>query len=92
METKAEAMETWVQFAAEVGIRDVIFEGDSLMVYNAVHDIGTVSSAIQNIVTGIRQQVQGFRTFAFSHFKRPRNVPANVLARMHVRLMTMSLS
>ncbi|KAL0009681.1 hypothetical protein SO802_004789 [Lithocarpus litseifolius] len=30
--------------------------------------------------TGILQQVQGFRTFAFSHIKRQGNFPAHVLA------------
>ncbi|KAK9985942.1 hypothetical protein SO802_030893 [Lithocarpus litseifolius] len=79
LETEAKAMESGVRFAAEVGIRDVIFEGDSLTVYNAVHG-GTTSSAVQNIITGILQQVQGFRTFAFSHVKRQGNVPAHVLA------------
>lgn len=80
LEAEAKAVETRVQFAAEFGARDVIFEEDSLAVYNAVHGIGTTSSAIQNIVTGILQQVQGFRTFAFSHIKRQGNIPAHVLA------------
>ena len=30
LETEAKAMETGVRFAAEVGIRDAIFEGDSV--------------------------------------------------------------
>ena len=59
LEIEAKAMETGVHFAAEVGIRDAIFEGDSILVYNAVHGSGSTSTAIQNIVTGILHQAQG---------------------------------
>ena len=70
LETEAKVMETRVRFAAEVGIRDAIFEGDSILVYNAVHGLGSASTAIQNIVTGILRQAQGFRMFTFLHVKR----------------------
>ena len=80
LETEAKAMETGVCFTMEVGIRDAIFEGDSILVYNVVQGSGSASTTIQNIVTGILRQAQGFRTFAFSHIKRQGNVPAHVLA------------
>ena len=80
LETEAKAMEMGVRFTAEVGIRDVIFEGDSLAVYNAMRGSGSESTAIQNIVTGVLRQAQGFRMFDFSHVKRQGNVPAHVLA------------
>ncbi|KAK9986188.1 hypothetical protein SO802_031139 [Lithocarpus litseifolius] len=80
LEMEAKAMETGVRFAAEVGVRDAIFEGDSLSVYNAVHGSGSASTAIQNIVTGILRQAQGFRMFVLSHVKRQGNAPAHALA------------
>ena len=80
LETEAKVMETGVCFVVEVGIRDAIFEGDSILVYNVVQGSGSASTTIQNIVTGILRQAQGFRTFAFSHIKRQGNVPAHVLA------------
>ncbi|XP_075636907.1 uncharacterized protein LOC142609178 [Castanea sativa] len=46
LETEAKAMETAVCFAVDVGIRDVIFEGDSLLIYNALHDLGLSPAAI----------------------------------------------
>ena len=79
LETEAKVMEMGVRFAAEVGIRDAIFEGDSILVYNAVHGSGSALTTIQNIVTGILRQAQGFRTFTFSHVKWQGNVPAHVL-------------
>ena len=80
LETETKAMKIGVHFAAEVGIRDAIFEGDSLTIYNTLHGLGSMSAAIQNIVTGILRQAQSFRSFAFSHIKRQGNVPAQVLA------------
>ena len=80
LETEAKAMETAVRFAADVGIRDAIFEGDLLTIYNALHGLSSTSAAIQNIVTGILRQAQSFKTFAFSHIKRQGNIPAHVLA------------
>ena len=56
LEIEAKAMETEVRFAIEVGIRDVIFEGESLTIYNALHGLGSTSTAIQNIVTDILRQ------------------------------------
>ena len=39
-----------------------------------------MSTAIQNLVTGILHQAQGFKMFYFSRVKRQGNVPAHVLA------------
>ncbi|KAK9988783.1 hypothetical protein SO802_029022 [Lithocarpus litseifolius] len=80
LETETKAMEVGVQFALDIGIRDVTFEGDSLSVYNALKGVGEVSSTAQNIVYGLSHLVRNFRTFAFSHTKRQGNIPAHVLA------------
>ncbi|KAK9988791.1 hypothetical protein SO802_029030 [Lithocarpus litseifolius] len=82
LETEAKAIEMGVYFAAEVGIWDAIFEGNSLSVYNVVHRSGSASTAIQNIITGILHQAQGFRMFAFSHVKRQENAPVHALAQL----------
>ncbi|XP_023875797.1 uncharacterized protein LOC111988232 [Quercus suber] len=46
MEAETKAMETGVHFTADVGIRDAIFEGDSLTIYNELHGLGSTSAAI----------------------------------------------
>ena len=63
-----------------VGVRDVTFEGDSLSICNALQGVGEASSSDQNIVSGMLNLAQAFRTFAFSHTKRQGNVPAHLLA------------
>ena len=80
LETEAKAMEVGVKFTTEVGFRDVLFEGDSLVLNNAIHRLNEVAPSVQNVVKGILQSVQGFGTFAFSHNKRQGNAPAHALA------------
>ncbi|XP_023929798.1 uncharacterized protein LOC112041128 [Quercus suber] len=80
LETKAKAMEVGVQFALDVGVRDVTFEGDSLCICNALRGVSEVPLFVQNIVFGLSHLVRNFRTYAFSHTKSQGNIPAHLLA------------
>ena len=73
-------MEVKVQFALDVGVRDVTLEGDSICICNVLQGLGEASSSVQNIVAGTLHLAKGFRTVAFSHTKRLGNVPAHLLA------------
>ena len=80
LETEAKALEIGMAFAEEVGLRDVVFEGDSQLIINAVHGTGEVASSVLNIIHGVLRKAQCFRTFDFLHTKRQGNVPAHLLA------------
>lgn len=80
LEIEAKALEEGIQFASDVGVRDVIFEGDSMTIYNSVQGLSEPPSSVQNIVAGILRNVQSFRTFEFTHTRRQGNVPAHLLA------------
>jgi len=80
LETEAKAMEVGVQFALDVGARDLTLEGDSLCICNALQGLGEASSSVHNFVTGTLHLAKGFRNAAFSHTKSPANVPAHFLA------------
>lgn len=80
LETEAKALEIGVCFAEDVGLRDVVFEGDSQLVINAIHGIAEAEASVQNIVLGVLRKAQGFRTFDFVHVKRQGNAPAHLLA------------
>ena len=69
-----------VKFVNEVGLRDVVFEGDSQLIINVIHDIGKIESSVQNIIQGVLRKAQGFRMFDFLHIKRQGNVPVHLLA------------
>ncbi|KAL0014778.1 hypothetical protein SO802_001847 [Lithocarpus litseifolius] len=80
LETEAKAMEVGIQFALDVGVWDVIFEGDALSICNALRGVGEVATLVQNLVVGMSQRVKAFRSYAFSHTKRQGNIPAHLLA------------
>ena len=65
LEIEAKAMEEGVTFAWHVGIRDVIFEGDSKIVFGALMGLGTPLVAVSNILTRVSQRLQGFRLVKF---------------------------
>ena len=73
-------MEAAVIFARDIGIQDVIFEGDSLQVCNAMNGCLLAPPAVANVLEGIFLQLQSFRSFLFSHIKRDGNKPAHLLA------------
>ena len=77
---EAKALEIGVIFAEEVGLRDVVFEGDSLLIFNAVHGIGEAEVSVLNIIHGVLWKAQCFRMFDFVHTKRQGNAPAHFLA------------
>ncbi|KAL0006387.1 hypothetical protein SO802_013948 [Lithocarpus litseifolius] len=79
-------MEIAIQLAADVSVREVIFEGDSSNICKAIQGSVTMPPSIQNIVYGILVQLQTFRYFDISHVKRQGNVPAHLLAQhaLHV--------
>ena len=80
LEAEAKAMEDVVIFARGIGIRDVIFEGDSLQVCNVMNGCSLAPPTVANVLEGIFLQLQSFRSFLFSHIKRDGNKPAHLLA------------
>ena len=64
-----------------MGIREVIFECDSMIVAEALLDHGEPPMAIRDITEGIRRKLQDFRQFQITHIKRQGNCPAHLLAR-----------
>ena len=80
LEMEAKALEVGMTFAEEVGLRDVVFEGDLQLIINVVHGIGEAALLVLNIIQGVLRKAQCFRTFDFLHIKRQGNVPAHLLA------------
>ena len=53
LEAEAKALEEVVDFAWDVGIRDVHFECDSKMIVDVVLGVSCPQASIYNIITGI---------------------------------------
>lgn len=80
VEAEAKALEVGVNFARDMGIRDVEFESDSLVTYNALQGLVSLPSLVENVLVGIMNQALLFRKLKFSHIKQQGNVPAHLLA------------
>ena len=75
---EAKAMEVGVLFARDMGIREAVFEGDSLIICKALQGERVAPSSIQNVLEGTLELTTGFRNFSFSHVKRQGNVPTHL--------------
>ena len=81
VEAEAKAFEASLPFAKDIGIHDVIFEGDSLIVYNSLYDTSPPLSSIASVVQGMQEMSKEFRHLEFSHVRRQGNRPAHLLAK-----------
>ena len=60
-------MEEAVNFAWDMGIRDCLFESDSLSVVNVMLRLTDPPSSIANVTAGTLSQLYKFREVKFSH-------------------------
>ena len=81
LETEAKAFEAGLLLARDIVIQDVILEGDSLVIYNALCEVSLPPSSVASIVDGMRDLCKVFRRLEFSHVKRKGNRPAHLLAK-----------
>ena len=81
IEAEAKAFEVGLLFAKDVKVRDIILEGDSLVVYNALCNISSPPSSIASVVQGILDMCGDFRSVSFSHIRRQGNIPTHILAK-----------
>lgn len=67
MEAEAKAFEVGIQFAKDIGIQNVILEGDSLLVYKALCELSSPPSSVASIIAGIQDFCNHFHSVEFSH-------------------------
>ena len=70
IEVEAKAMEEAVNFVWDMGIRDFLFESDSLTMVNAMLCLTNPPSSISNIIAGSLSQLYKFREVNFSYVVR----------------------
>ena len=80
IEVEAKAMEEAVNFTWDIGIRDCLFESDSLTVVNAMLCLTNPPSSIANIIAGSLSLPYKFQDVNFSHVVRSGNKAAHTLA------------
>ncbi|KAK9987987.1 hypothetical protein SO802_028226 [Lithocarpus litseifolius] len=67
LEAKAKAMEEGIDFAWDIGLRDVVFETDSEVLYKSLTGSITPPATIQNIVSSCILRLQDFRAVQLTH-------------------------
>ena len=70
-----------VEFAVEIGLQRVIFEGDSAMVINALNHGSAKLSSYGVVIEDIRCQAMVFQSSIFNHASRSCNCVADALAK-----------
>ncbi|XP_075674873.1 uncharacterized protein LOC142644076 [Castanea sativa] len=81
LEAEAKAFEAGLLLARDVGIQDVILEGGSLIIYNALREASLPPSSVASVVMGMLDLCKEFRKIEFSHVKRKGNRPVYLLAK-----------
>ncbi|XP_030945884.1 uncharacterized protein LOC115970385 [Quercus lobata] len=80
-EAEAKAAEMGLQFAKDIGVRDIILEGDSLNVYRALQGLSTPPPSVDAVILGVQTACSEFRYVEFSHIRHEGNRPAHLLAK-----------
>ena len=79
LESEAKALEEGVLFAWDVGVRKVVFESDSKIIIDALWEVSEALTTTCNIIEGIRQKLQDFRSVQVNHDKQEGNRPVHNL-------------
>ena len=70
-----------VHFAKDVGIHDLILEGDSLIVFRALSGLSSTPPSVDPMVIGLQTSFREFQQIIFSHVWRQGNKLAHLLAK-----------
>ena len=81
VEVEAKALEAGPMFARDVGLQNVVLEGDSLILINALCGTSSPPASVEPIAMGVLDLCREFRSIAFSHVRRQGNEPAHILAK-----------
>ena len=81
VEAEEKAFEAGLLFAKDIGIQDVILEGDSMIVYNALCEKSFPLSSVEPVVRGMQEMAKDFRQIEFSDVRRQGKRPAHLLTK-----------
>ncbi|KAK9984138.1 hypothetical protein SO802_033663 [Lithocarpus litseifolius] len=81
LEAEAKAAKTGILLAWDLGLKDIVVEGDSQLVMNALKGSVIPTLAIQKIVEGSQGCLSHFKSWRIAHVRRNNNGAAHLLAR-----------
>ncbi|XP_075665390.1 uncharacterized protein LOC142635059 [Castanea sativa] len=80
-EVEALACKTAMRYALELGFEEVVFEGDSETITNAINSTSPCLSSFGNILDDVRSLALNFVSAIFVHIKRQGNAVADKFAK-----------
>ncbi|GMP21826.1 hypothetical protein CsSME_00000097 [Camellia sinensis var. sinensis] len=80
-----------IQFTLDLGLNNIVFEGDSLMIVRAFHSGSKSLASFGHFVEQAKSLLPEFHSWAIQHVKRERNSVAHCLARMAFALEDFSI-
>ena len=81
LEVEAKAFEAGIKFAKDVGISDLIVEGDSFVVYNALCGHSDPPSSVAHVILGMLGNYRACYRIDLSHIRRQCNKSAHLLTK-----------
>ena len=81
IEAEAKVVEEGILLAWDLGLKNVVVEGDSLAVAQALNGIATPAISIQKVSEGISWWLKKFDNWKISHTRRSNNTTAHVMAK-----------
>ena len=88
LEAEARAVQEGIQLAWELGLREVIIEGDAQVVIKALQNFEVCPWPMQKVVEGSLQSLSCFKAWSASHVCRCGNEAAHLMAKMAKTLST----
>lgn len=80
VEAAVVAHEVGLLFAKDIGIHNIIIEGDSLIIHNALCEMSNPPSSVVAIIQGMQDLCKEFQGVEFSHVRKQGNMPAHLLS------------
>ena len=81
IEAEAKAMEEGILLAWDLGLKNIIVQGDSLAVVQALNGITSLAISIHKVIKGITWCLKWFDTWKISHSRRSSNTAAQSMAK-----------
>ncbi|XP_075645031.1 pyruvate, phosphate dikinase, chloroplastic-like [Castanea sativa] len=81
IETEAKAFEAGLQLAWDLGLQNIVLEGDSLVILRALYALSNPPSSVDSLCLGMQLIYSEFHSVNVSHVQRQRNKPAHLLAK-----------
>ena len=88
LEAKARAVQEGIQLTGELGLREVIIEGDAQVVIKALQNFEVCPWPVQKVVEGSLQSLSCFKAWSASHVRRCGNEATHLMAKMAKTLST----